>query len=827
MPEASFIPKRKKTASPLGFDSLRSDAIKQIQQFSGEVWTDYNLHDPGITILEQLIYAITDLTYRTDFDVEDFLASKDGNIDLEAQHLHAPAAVFPCRATTPLDYRKLILDAVPVTDNVWLTEQDQQGQCRGLYRLAVKLAQHLDEHERMVALDQIRAAYLNSRNLCEDLGEIVIVDTLEYELCADIEVSSARHPAAILAEIYFECARRIASSVSITSYDQLVDRDEPFDQLFDGPFTRHGFFLDEDLREHQSEYLVSTLISAVNSIEGVDHIRQLHLARNGKSYYDMIGPIGSDQAFDLVIPGNAQEIKVVITTNGRVLAIGLNELAARYHEIKFKYHVSRSTPQDLSLLYKPVTGVSRPLGQYFSIQNHFPVNYGINQQGIPDSASTAAKARTRQLKGYLLIFEQLLINFLANLDSVKTLFSAQAEASETYTVQALSSRQVHDLNALYPRDPGVFFSKLVAGFDNASERRSRLLDYLLALYGERFNQNSLRHFDFYSGAAEVEDVIVANKIAYLESIVELGRDRAAPPDYSAPPTGRRAGGLALRVGMLLGFEQRTTRPLTAAIREQGIELVAHHEYQQFKADSDELLIINLDEIAESERDSFEQPPLTALDDNNSLQTVRDRIADMPGLKSGQLSDLLLREGIYIERYRIGRLNSTRDYQLIFQIDQDRQWHLGSYPDKPAAMRAANDLRQYLILLNKHSEGLHIVEHILLRPQHEAANAVTGIDPDEGFFSFRVSVIAPGWTARCHDRQFRLLAEETLLLNLPAHVYPEFYWLDLAQMSEFETLYEDWLDLKSNPASATMDIEHGAQQLISFLLRRREAQRTGS
>ena len=825
MAETLSIKRRKATVDPLSFDSLRSEAIKQIQQLSGQVWTDYNLHDPGITILEQLIYSITDLTYRTNFDIEDLLAGEDGNIDLEAQHLHAPAEIFPCRATTSLDYRKLLLDAVPMVDNVWLAEQDAPGQYRGLYRLAVKLSQQLDERERMAAVDQIRATYLGSRNLCEDLGEIVIVDTLEYELCANIEVSSARHPADILAEIYFECARRIASSVSITSYDQLVDQDDPLDQLFDGPFTRHGFFRDEDLREHQSEFLVSALISAVNSIEGVDHIKQLYLARNGQSYYDMIGPIGSDQAFDLTIPGNAQELKVVLTINGRELSIALDELLARYHEKAFKYHISRSTPQDLSLLYKPVTGVARPLSQYFSIQNHFPINYGINQHGVPDSAPTVAKARARQLKGYLLIFEQLLINFLANLESVKSLFSAQREPRETYAAKTLTPRQVHDLNALYPQDPGAFFNQVAAGFDHVNERKSRLLDYLLALYGERFSQNSLRHFGFYNGLAEVEDIIVANKIAYLESIIELGRDRGAAPDYSAPPNGRGDSGLALRIAMLLGFEQRQAVSLTAAIREQGIELTSHSDYQRLKADSDELQLVGIQQMVDADPGGLERPPQTVFDNNISLQTLRDGVADILALKTGLLSDLLLREGIYIERYRVGRLSTMQDYQLIFRIDEEQHWHLGSYPDKSAAFRAANDLRRYLILLNKQSEGLHIIEHLLLRPL-EAAQAIPNIDHDGDFFSFRVSVIFPGWTARCDDKRFRLLAEETLRLNLPAHVYPVFYWLDLAQMSDFETLYQDWQALKSSTEASTAEVDHVAQRLISFLLDRRQAQGAG-
>ena len=829
MAETLSIKRRKTGASPLGFDSLRSAAIRRIQQFSGKVWTDYNLHDPGITILEQLIYAITDLTYRTDFDVEDYLVNEDGNIDLKAQSLHAPAEIFPCRATTVLDYRKLLLDAVPVVDNIWITDMAEQadpGQYRGLYRLAVKLANGLDEPAQKAAVDRLRATYLGARNLCEDLGEIIVVDNLEYELCATIEVSSARHPADILAEIYFNCARHIASSVSITSYDKLTDQIQPLDQLFDGPFTRHGFFMDEDMREHQSEFLVSTLFSTINSIEGVEHIQQLYLVRDGERFYDRIEPADPDMAFDLLFPRLVEDKKVVLTTNGRVLSIALDEVATRYNEINFKYHTSRSTPQDLSLLYKPVTGVSRPLSQYFSIQNHFPNSYGINELGVPASAPTAVKAKARQLKAYMVIFEQLLINFLANIDSIKSLFSTQLEPRASYASQTLNNQQVHDLNAVYPPDPGAVFSHIIAGFDNYNERKSRLLDYLLALYGEHFSQNSLRHFYFYNNEAEIEDVIVANKLAYLESIIELGRDRAAAPDYSAPPTERGGSGLALRVAMLLGFKQRDALSLTKAIREQGTELCPHHDYQQLKENSDELQLVDMKAMDEPGAGSFEQPPLRSADKNISLQTAREGLEDILALKSSQLSDTLLREGVYIERYHVGRLNSTQEYQLIFQLDKNQHWKLGSYPDKPAAISAANDLRKYLIRLNKASEGLHIIEHILLRPQCQPGDALQGIEHDEDFFSFRVSVVFPGWTTRCHDKQFRLLAEETLRVNLPAHVYAQLYWLDFAQMIEFETLNENWWTLRSDQGSAAAEIDHSAQQLISFLLEQRKAQRTG-
>ena len=65
MSDALSIKRRKAADSDISFESLRSEAVKLLQQVSGKVWTDYNLHDPGITILEQPIFAVTDLIYRT------------------------------------------------------------------------------------------------------------------------------------------------------------------------------------------------------------------------------------------------------------------------------------------------------------------------------------------------------------------------------------------------------------------------------------------------------------------------------------------------------------------------------------------------------------------------------------------------------------------------------------------------------------------------------------------------------------------------------------------------------------------------------------------
>ncbi|QDM29033.1 hypothetical protein FNL56_25060 [Tardiphaga sp. vice304] len=43
----------------LDYAWLKQHGTERIQQLAGQIWTDYNEHDPGVTTLEQLCYALT------------------------------------------------------------------------------------------------------------------------------------------------------------------------------------------------------------------------------------------------------------------------------------------------------------------------------------------------------------------------------------------------------------------------------------------------------------------------------------------------------------------------------------------------------------------------------------------------------------------------------------------------------------------------------------------------------------------------------------------------------------------------------------------------
>ncbi len=65
MSDTLTISTQKPTDIAFDYEELRKTGIRHIENLASQIWTDYNIHDPGITSLEILCYALTDLSYRT------------------------------------------------------------------------------------------------------------------------------------------------------------------------------------------------------------------------------------------------------------------------------------------------------------------------------------------------------------------------------------------------------------------------------------------------------------------------------------------------------------------------------------------------------------------------------------------------------------------------------------------------------------------------------------------------------------------------------------------------------------------------------------------
>src|SRR6266700_3565001 len=130
----------KQTALDYAF--LRQQGLEIIQELCSDSWTDYNLHDPGITILEVLCFALTDLAYRTGFPVEDLLCDPHGVIQPRDNSFFLKEEILTSNPVTCSDYRKVLLDEMDELCNVWVEPVQSDwspGIVQGLLQLTIQV----------------------------------------------------------------------------------------------------------------------------------------------------------------------------------------------------------------------------------------------------------------------------------------------------------------------------------------------------------------------------------------------------------------------------------------------------------------------------------------------------------------------------------------------------------------------------------------------------------------------------------------------------------------------------------------------------------------
>ncbi|HSK14060.1 MAG TPA: hypothetical protein VK907_12655, partial [Phnomibacter sp.] len=116
MSQSPVISKNKERTLTQDHEALRRLGLEHIEKFGHALWTDHNIHDPGITILEALCYAITDLGHRTSLPIEDILAREPGD---STRDLFTAREILPCNPVTFDDLRKKIIDVEGV-QNAWV-----------------------------------------------------------------------------------------------------------------------------------------------------------------------------------------------------------------------------------------------------------------------------------------------------------------------------------------------------------------------------------------------------------------------------------------------------------------------------------------------------------------------------------------------------------------------------------------------------------------------------------------------------------------------------------------------------------------------------------
>ncbi|WP_437787383.1 hypothetical protein [Sorangium sp. So ce1097] len=467
---------------------LRQEGIRQLERMTGGQWTDFNAHDPGITLLEQLCYALSDLGYRAGYEIPDLLA--DGGDD-PYRSLHLPAEILTSHPVTPADLRRLVLDVegvknawvepatadalqlyyLPVEQELRLAPKDiasEPVRLRGLYRVLIEASEH--SQGTQVRARVARRLHQN-RPLCEDFAEITVLEPQLIQVEATVEITPVDDPAALLNEIGRAIADEISPPVPFATLSQLLDAGISVDAMFEGPRLEHGFLSDEVLANATRRTVIHTsdLMRAITDIAAVRAVSRIRVSTGGaKEEWSLaVDP-------DRVPRMNFDASMITLMSAGRVIA-------------QAKPARAPDAPQGAgdSALAVPA-GRDRNVGTYTSVQQHLPTLYGVGEMGLPDSATPARKAQARQLAAYLMFFDQLLANAFAQLAHVKDLFSYRG-GTRTYFTQVLDEPGLR-LDEIRALDDGhrARLGDLVETPEEVAslERKHRFLNHLLARFAE-------------------------------------------------------------------------------------------------------------------------------------------------------------------------------------------------------------------------------------------------------------------------------------------------------------------------------------------------------
>jgi hypothetical protein len=555
---APTIAKGPPDAPGLDWSALRERGLRLIQDRAGATWTDYNAHDPGITILEQLCYALTDLSHRAGLPIEDLLTGADGALPAFGRSLHAPWRVEACEPVTADDYRRLLIDRVRGLGNAWLTPAP--GTPRGLYDISLYAAPALpgiiDDGAPPQRDLRRRAArrFVRHRALCEDVGSIRLLRAVPTLVEANVAIARSADPEQVLAGIVYRLGRFLAPEPRRHAFADLAPGEEPPG----GPLPRRGYIRRSELgprRERATPAELRAEIAAVSGVLGVDAVRL---------WADGLDPqadggvaLGPDLCFALDAGFGGGALPIVLTTDGRGrevdngavrhLLAGLWELHRRTHDVLAERR--RAMPKPAS---RP-----RDLRSYTTVASHFPAIYGVGPMGLSGAASPERVAQAQQLLGYLALFDRQMVDFLDRLAAFSAL-AAGARADPALFRRPLGEAVPALAPLLVEGGPDVeaMYGRSVIDAD----QEVRLLDFLLALHGE----DPAPHIPRPPGVGQAEATRheLAVRRTFLSNLVPAGSGRGRGLDYRARRSRRGIAGVELRARILIGNEDRggDTRP---------------------------------------------------------------------------------------------------------------------------------------------------------------------------------------------------------------------------------------------------------------------------
>lgn len=739
-----------------------------IQRVSGNIWTDHNLHDPGITILEQLCFALTDLGYRTSYRIEDILAEnqklpKDQKASLESikNAFIKPSLIFSSHPSTILDMRKAIIDHFDWVVNVWIEpvlKKDAAEQLSGLYKFKIlptscfptnsigPSASTASSVQGAPNLKEVRTFLDAMRNLGEGIDEVILLEPITFRLKMKLKINANKEIENVVSDVVVRIFEYFFSPVRFHSINEMKELGMKVDEIFQGPRLAKGFILDEDLKDQLVSFNGEDIQQLVTQVEGVDvcFVDELKLQEeqvndeefaldeeNDRKYFKIISD--SLEAFLSRLEVSKEEVIFTNYDKSAVKRLVREKWSKKYRDFKVGELKDQS-------YYERLVGKSRNIKHYHSIQHHFPLIYQIGKEAIPlenrgtpvtDQRISERRASSLQLKAYLMFFEQHLANYLTKLSELSDIFNIDYQVGQELNIFVQKMESIPEVDLLEVADDNDLRYGL-----NKDEIEGRsfqlkhdIFDHLLARFGEELDATPWElamKCHVIGSEKEFQQQLLHQKSTFLNAIGELNYFRNKGTFFEGEEESLKRSGLERMISIKTGvsgnsFCGKFTTGLTSE--------------QEAGDSSFEALRAGMRTLTIQERMLVEQQGYRLNQEDLSRTSIKDEIhqvlvtkvrscflvlADLKKIIFDEIVQIEFAELLNLDNYRIAEGESQPQsdgvsigLRIGFQ-DEFEFVKLAEYQSLNEALLFIALLRDHYINKNCVAEGFYLIDHIELK-----------------------------------------------------------------------------------------------------------------
>lgn len=641
------------------FTKLQKQTLEEVQRMSGKVWTDFNAHDPGVTLSETVNYALTELDYKLGFNVFDYLSDSDCKLDLNRIGLFLPVNAYYTFPVTEDDYRRMLLANIDDLDFAEVHCDTDTG----AYTVGVIMSpfgeRDVNEMVRMVKVE-----FNKRRNLCEWLEKVELIQPEELDFVAELEIEPGEDATDVLVGIFWCIMRYLAGNVDICMPDGNTNDTVSPEKWMEGE--QHILRVNIPAQEFTEHELYRNLCK----VKGVAHFYTCYLVK------DNVPQTRFGVKNSLHIPTSDEEFERICIRCGRqVMSVDCERFYERLRGLYFmnRQNVYLMKQNEDKSCWKQPESVWRNIFDHYPIANDFPKCYRFNPQGEVVS----------DFENYIRLFDWIISNGLKELEILPKLLSLKESKMD-----ALLNRSQLNL-------------------------KNRYLDFLDDLYGTDSNPAWLSEENNYG---ETTAGTVRRRTRFIANADVLNASRAKARNLYS--TDKDVSTVKMYFCLLLGLEYDDEKTISNVLPEHNLRLVECINKKNKNRINSLGITDRIDSLLIEEKmlspDNVIPVNFVVLseDKEGKIREYKKMREELPFFNENIVTGDLFRGGTRLKNYKIVKTSDDM-FMLMYRHQERGGWtNLGKDSDKNRLEMLANILRRFLRELNRKSETVYVVEPVL-------------------------------------------------------------------------------------------------------------------